>query len=192
MLQTDLSDYDNNNWYRPKSPVRRALWIIISLFFFQNSLPIPKSLKALILKIFGAKIGKKITIKPNVTIKYPWLLSIGNHSWIGENVWIDNLCGVKIGANACISQGAMLLTGSHDYTKTTFDLIVGEITIEDGVWIGAKAIVCPGITCESHSVLAVGSVATKKLEAFKVYQGNPAEIRRIRVIKKNNDSIQTL
>ena len=84
------------------------------------------------------------------------------------------------------------LTGSHDYTKTTFDLIVGKIAVEDGVWIGAKAIVCPGITCESHSVLAVGSVATKNLEAFKVYQGNPAEIRRIRVIKKNNGSIQTL
>jgi putative colanic acid biosynthesis acetyltransferase WcaF len=68
----------------------------------------------------------------------------------------------------------MLLCGNHNYKKESFDLMTGKIIIEDGVWIGAKAIVCPGVTCHSHSVLSVGSVATKDLDANSIYQGNPA------------------
>jgi putative colanic acid biosynthesis acetyltransferase WcaF len=130
--------------------------------------------KVRLLKLFGASVGKKIIIKPYVNIKYPWKLKIGDHCWIGENVWIDNLSHIYIGNNVCISQGAMLLTGNHDYTKESFDLIVGEITLEDGVWIGAQAVVCPGVVCASHSILTVKSVATKNMDAYMIYQGNPA------------------
>jgi len=122
-------------------------------------------------------------IKPKVNIKYPSLLTVGHYVWIGEGVWIDNLAEVTLGNNVCLSQGAMLLTGNHDYTHSTFDLKIGKIVIEEGVWIGAKAIVCPGITCYSHAVLAVNSVATKNLEAYGAYQGNPAQRVRERVIE---------
>lgn len=118
-----------------------------------------------------------------MNIKYPWNLEIGNYVWIGENVWIDNLAKVRIGNNACVSQGAMLLCGNHNYKTTTFDLMVGEITIEDGAWIGAMSTVCPGVTCKSHSVLSVNSVATKDLDAYCVYQGTPAVKIRERVIE---------
>ena len=73
-----------------------------------------------------------------------------------------------------LAQGALLLTGNHNYSKPAFDLITGEITLEDGVWIGAKATVCPGVTCRSHAVLNVGSVASTELEAYGIYRGNPA------------------
>jgi putative colanic acid biosynthesis acetyltransferase WcaF len=115
-----------------------------------------------------------VVIKPRVTIKYPWFLTTGDHSWIGENVWIDNLAEVSMGNNVCLSQGSMLLTGNHDYSKSNFDLIVKEITLEDGVWIGAKSIVAGGVICHDHSVLTAGSVATKEMEAYSIYQGNPA------------------
>ena len=124
--------------------------------------------------MFGAKIGKGVVLKPNINIKYPWRLRIGNHSWIGEGVWVDNLEDVIIGANCCISQGALLLCGNHNYKKSTFDLMTGKIILEDGVWVGAKAIVCGGVVCMSHAVLSAGSVATSELEAYSVYQGNPA------------------
>ena len=124
--------------------------------------------------MFRASIGSGVVIKPRVTIKYPWKLVVGDHSWIGEQVWIDNLDQVTIGANVCISQGALLLCGNHDYKKPTFDLITGPIVLENGVWIGAKASLAPGVTCGSHSVLSMGSVASKDLEAWTVYQGNPA------------------
>lgn len=89
---------------------------------------------------------------------------------------------VNIGANVSISQGAMLLTGNHNYKKVAFDLEVFPIIIEDGVWIGAQTVVCPGVTCMSHAVLSVGSIAVKDLDAYKVYSGNPATVVRERII----------
>jgi putative colanic acid biosynthesis acetyltransferase WcaF len=171
--KTDLSSFDNS-WYNPGNPLKRAFWYLTNVFFFKNRLFPFSGLKVFILRIFGAKIGTRVVIKPSVNIKYPWKLSIGDNTWIGEGVWIDNLAQVSIGANSCISQGAMLLCGNHNYAKTTFDLMTGEIILEDGVWIGAQTVVCPGVTCSSHSILTVGSVATKNLGPFGIYQGNPA------------------
>jgi putative colanic acid biosynthesis acetyltransferase WcaF len=171
---TDLSKYSNSH-YDPKAGIiKRVLWHYTNQLIFNNGLFPLSSVKAILLRIFGAQVGEGIIIKPSVNIKYPWLLKIGNHSWIGEHVWIDNLDYVDIGDNVCLSQGVMILTGNHDYKLETFDLIVGTITLEDGVWIGARSIVCPGVTCFSHSMLAVNSVATGDLSAYSIYQGNPA------------------
>lgn len=179
-FKTDLSKF-NNDWYKPGSKYKILLWFIVNRLIINTYLPIPVFFKCLILRIFGAKIGKGVMIKPKVNIKYPWFLEVGDYAWIGENVWIDNLGKVFIGANACISQGVLLLTGNHDYKKETFDLILKDIIIEDGVWIGAKSVVCQGVICKSHSVLGVNSVATKNLDSYSVYQGNPAQFVRIRI-----------
>ena len=122
-------------------------------------------------------------IKPSVNIKYPWNLTIGDDTWIGEGVWIDNLGKVSIGSNVCISQDSMLMCGNHNYKKSAFNLMVGEITIEDGVWVGAKCLVCPGVTLHSHAVLAVGSVASTDLETYSIYRGNPAVKIKDRIIE---------
>jgi putative colanic acid biosynthesis acetyltransferase WcaF len=143
------------------------------------------AVKVVLLRLFGAKIGKGVVIKPNVNIKYPWLLEIGSYVWIGEQVWIDNLANVIIGDHVCISQGALLLCGNHNYKKPSFDLLVGKITIEEGAWIGAKAVVCPNVTVHSHAILSVVSVATKNLEPYAIYQGNPAIKIRDRKIETN-------
>jgi putative colanic acid biosynthesis acetyltransferase WcaF len=180
-MKADLSSYDNS-WYKPGSTIKIILWMIVNCMFFNHSLAVFNSIKVVLLRLFGAKIGKGVLIKPSVSIKYPWLLTMGDFCWIGERVWIDNLVEVKVGNNVCISQGAMLLTGNHDYTKSSFDLIVKPIVLEDGVWIGAMSVVCPGVYCESHSVLAVKSVATKRLAAYKIFQGNPARPIRERII----------
>ncbi|RYY07137.1 MAG: colanic acid biosynthesis acetyltransferase WcaF, partial [Sphingobacteriaceae bacterium] len=162
--------------------LKRILWFYISVIIFKTSFFPSSNLKVFLLKIFGAKIGKNAVIRHQINIKYPWLLSVGSDTWIGEHVWIDNLVLVEIGSNVCLSQGAMLLTGNHDYTKPTFDLITGKIVLKDGVWIGAKAVVCPDIIAEEHVVLTAGSIATKNLEAYFVYQGNPAMKLRKREI----------
>ncbi|MGB0402643.1 MAG: WcaF family extracellular polysaccharide biosynthesis acetyltransferase [Salibacteraceae bacterium] len=182
MVKTDLSKY-NNDWYNPGNPLKRILWYFTNILFFQNPFFPISSVKLVILKLFGAKIGSGVVIKPKVNIKYPWFLEIGENTWVGEDVWIDNLAKVKIGKNCCLSQGALLLTGNHNYKKIEFDLITQEIIIEDGAWVGAKAIVTPGTKMGSHSILSVGSVSTGALEPYHVYQGNPAIKIRERIIE---------
>ena len=181
MNKTDLSSF-NNNWYRPGNTIIRLIWFCVSTLFF-NSYLFPFSwLKRIILTVFGAKVGKGVVIKPKVNIKYPWKLTVGDHSWIGEKVWIDNLAQVNIGSNVCLSEEAMLLCGNHNYAKSSFDLLIGEINLEDGVWIGARSLVGPGVTCKSHSELSAYSFASKDLEPYSIYSGNPAVKVKDRII----------
>ncbi|WP_341221446.1 WcaF family extracellular polysaccharide biosynthesis acetyltransferase [Polaribacter atrinae] len=179
-MKANLLKYENS-WYKPGSKIKIIFWYIINTIFYKSSIPWPQVIKKNILKCFGGKIGENVLFKPNVNIKYPWFLEIGNNVWIGENVWIDNLTNVIISDNVCISQGAMLLCGNHDYKKSSFDLILGKIVLDEGSWVGAKAVVCPGVTLKSHAILAVGSIATKDLDPYSIYQGNPA----IKIRKRN-------
>tara|TARA_B100000524_G_C23650185_1_gene369861 strand:- start:1430 stop:1918 length:489 start_codon:yes stop_codon:yes gene_type:complete len=153
----------------------RFFWYFINVIFFKSSFFPFNFLKIFLLQLFGCSLGKGVVIKPNVNIKYPWKLSLGNYVWIGESVWIDNLDNVTIGNHVCISQGAILICGSHNYKKQSFDLITKEIILNDGVWVGAKSIILPGVVAESHAILSAGSVISKNLESFTVYKGNPAE-----------------
>jgi putative colanic acid biosynthesis acetyltransferase WcaF len=181
-MKTNLQHYDNS-WYNTGAgTTKRILWYFANVLFIKNTLNPSSAIRVKVLKAFGAKIGHGVNIKPGVNVKYPWNLEIGDYAWIGENVWIDNLGKVTIGANACISQGAMLLCGNHNYKRPTFDLIVGDITLEDGAWVGAQSTVCPGVTIHSHAVLSVSSVASCDLEPYAIYQGIPAAKIRDRKI----------
>ena len=182
-MQVDLSKFNNDD-YNPGSAFRRFFWYFFNVLFLINPWNPFSGLKKVVLRLFGAKIGEGVVIKPGVNIKYPWLLEIGENTWIGERVWIDNLAKVVIGSNVCISQGALLLCGNHDYKKSTFDLIAKEIVLEDGSWVGAMSTVTGGVTLKSHSILSAGSVTSKDLEAFKIYRGNPAEFVRERHIEE--------
>lgn len=183
MNKTDLSKYDNS-WYNPGAGfAKRMAWYFVNEWFINCGWNVSSRIRVSLLRIFGAKVGRGVVIKPHVNIKYPWNLSIGDYSWIGEGVWIDNLTSVKIGANAVLSQGAMLLCGNHNYKKTTFDLMIGKIVLEDGAWVGAQCTVCPGVTLHSHAVLSVGSVATKDCDAYGIYQGVPAVKVKERIIE---------
>ncbi len=184
MKQTQLKKQFNKKDYDAGASAFKIIsWYFMSAFFFRSGIIPFSSILVLILKMYGAKIGKDVRVKPYANIKNPWKLIIGDHTWIGEHCWIENLAMVTLGKNVCLSQGSMLLTGNHDYKKAAFDLITQAITLEDGVWIGAKAIVCPGVQAASHAILAVGSVASKNMEAYSIYQGNPAVKVRDRVIE---------
>src|ERR1700761_5837165 len=117
MQQTDLSTYTNHPFHPGGNAFKRLLWLYVNALLFKTSLLPVNGFKVFLLRCFGAKIGKRLTIKPGVNIKYPWNLAVGDNTWIGENVWIDSLVPVIIGSNVCISQGAILLTGSHNYKK---------------------------------------------------------------------------
>lgn len=171
--------FDTKGYQIGASTFKQLLWYFCSALFFRSGIIPFSAVLVWILKLFGAKIGRDVRIKPFIYIKYPWKLELGDHSWLAE-CFIENLAPVIIGKNCCVSQNATLMTGNHNYKSVNFDLITKAIVLEDGAWIGANAIVCPGVTAYSHSVLAVGSVANKDLEAYCIYQGNPAVKVRVR------------
>ena len=136
----------------------RIAWHVVSALVFQSALVLPSRWKAAVLRAFGARIGDGLVIKPRVTIKYPWFLEVGDHVWLGEGVWIDNHTTVAIGSHVCISQGAYLFTGNHDWNDPLFRFFCQPITLEDGVWVAAKAVICPGSVLARMSVVGAGVV----------------------------------
>jgi len=182
-MKVDLGRYDNRG-YRPGARLLgRALWYLVNALLFHSWLHLGSGFKCRLLRLFGARVGRGAVIKPRVNVKYPWHLEIGDQVWIGEGAWLDSLGKITIGSNVCISQGAYLLTGNHDYGDPSFGLIVKPIVIEDGAWVGARAVICPGVRVGRQAVVTVGSVLTGDAEADGIYRGNPAtrqETRKIR------------
>jgi putative colanic acid biosynthesis acetyltransferase WcaF len=152
----------------------RAAWYCINIIAIKSRLLPSNRLKVGLLRAFGARVGTGVVIKPGVNIKYPWNISIGNFAWIGEDAWLDSLGTIEIGEHVCISQGAYLCTGNHDWRSCGFDLIVLPIVVEEGVWIGAKAIVLPGVKVRKYSVVTAGSVLTRDSREKWIHRGNPA------------------
>jgi len=182
-MKTDLSKY-YNSWYKPgRSLFTRGIWYIINVIFMINPLNPSSILKVFMMRLFGAKVGHGVVLKPSINVKYPWHLEIGDFTWIGEGVWIDSLGKITIGSNCCISQGAYLCTGNHDWADPAFGLIVKPIIVEDGGWIGARAIVLPGVSIKSHSIVTAGSVVSRDTEPYMIYSGNPATAVKKRIIK---------
>jgi putative colanic acid biosynthesis acetyltransferase WcaF len=170
----DLSHFDNR-WYQPgRSRVVRALWYFISLLLFESGWFPFMGPKRWLLRVFGARLGDGLVIKPNVRIKYPWRLVAGDYCWIGQGAWIDNLADVTLGSHVCVSQDVYLCTGSHDHRKRTFDLIARPVTVGNGAWLGARVLVLGGVTVGANAVVAAGSVVTKDIPAAAVVAGQPA------------------
>lgn len=180
--RVDLSRYDNSSFSRGAGVIKETLWYFTNALFFINPLFPFRSPKPALLRLFGARVGKGVVIHPGVNIKFPWKLTIGDHSWIGQRAWLDNLDQLSIGSHVVISQGAMVILGSHDYRKVDYPLVTAPVVLEDGCWIGAGAMVLGGVTVKSHALLSAGSVTGKDLKAYTIYRGNPAEPVRERVI----------
>ncbi|QDT15524.1 Galactoside O-acetyltransferase [Alienimonas californiensis] len=176
---------DLGGYRRPAEQARPGLlwwaiwWPVGALALDSALLPISR-LKAPLLRAFGATIGKGLVMKPRVRVKDPRNLVIGDHCWVGEGVWIDNLAQVTLGNDVCLSQGAYLCTGGHNYARASFDLVTGPITVEGQAWVGAKAVLLPGVTVGAGAVVAAGSVVTKDVPPGMIVGGNPARVLRPR------------
>ncbi len=181
--EVNLSNFTTGNYDKGASKFKIFLWYFLNSLVVRPSWNPLMGLKIALLRLFGAKIGKNVYLKPCVLIKSPWNLTIGDDCWIGEKVWIDNLDKVYIGSNVCLSQESLLLTGNHDYTISSMPYRNAPIIIEDGAWVGGRAVVCSGVTVHNNAILTVGSIATKDLDANGIYQGNPAVKVRERKIK---------
>jgi len=164
----NLAAYDNSNFDPGRGRVVRAVWYFLSLMAFESGWFPVSRLKRVLLRLFGAGVGRGVVIKPHVRIKYPWRLAVGDHCWIGEGAWIDNLAQVTLETDVCISQDAYLCTGSHDHRSPTFELRTDPILVKHGAWIAARAIVLGGAVVEQGEVVPAGAVRSgqaKRLES---------------------------
>jgi putative colanic acid biosynthesis acetyltransferase WcaF len=189
MSEMQLRLYDNS-WYHPgRSRWWRAAWFFLGLPILRCSMIPSSGLRVRLLRWFGAEIGEGVVIKPRVHVKYPWHLRIGNDCWLGEDCWIDNLTAVELGHDVCISQGAYLCTGNHDWNDPAFGLMLGPIMLGNGSWVGARTMLTPGVTLGDHAVVGGGSVVSKNIPAWTVWAGNPAVFVRHRSMRTSDAAV---
>lgn len=173
-MRLDL--YDNSDFDRGAGKLKEALWVLCKCLFFLNPFPWPSALRASLLRLFGAQLGRGVVIRSGVNITFPWRFTAGDHVWIGDEVLILSLAQVTLGSHVCISQRAFLCTGSHDWRRETFDLQTRSIVVEDHVWISAQAFIGPGTTVGSHSVIGAGAVLLTDIPSHSLARGNPATV----------------
>lgn len=172
-MKIDLSQFNNESFSRGAPVWKEFLWRWIQWGLFRADFLKCYALKGAVLRWFGAQLGSNIAWKPSAKLTFPWKLSVGDNSWIGEEAWLLNLDQITIGSNVCISQRVFLCTGSHDWKEASFDLITKPIVIEDGVWICADVFIGPGVTVGENTVVTAGSVVTSDLPANMICSGNP-------------------
>ncbi|WP_314917290.1 putative colanic acid biosynthesis acetyltransferase [Pseudomonas helleri] len=161
--------------FRGRSAFICQLWWLTQACLFSTSPQFMYSWRNFLLRLFGAKIGEKVIIRPSARITYPWKLTIGDNSWVGDHVDLYTLGEINIGKNSVISQRSYLCTGSHDFTEASFPIYAKPIIIHDGVWLATDVFVAPGVTIHKNSVIgARSSVFTNLPEGF-VYIGTPAK-----------------
>jgi putative colanic acid biosynthesis acetyltransferase WcaF len=175
----DLTQAGAGNFKRTRSRLIEAVWIIVEFFLVSNPLQVSSRVRAWALRLFGARIGVNVIMRPRLRVKFPWNLRVGDNCWIGEGVWIHNQGLVTIEDNAVVSQEAFVTTGSHDIYES-MDLVVKPVIIRQGAWVTTRCIVLQGVEIGQNSILTPGSVANKSLPPASIYSGNPVKFVRER------------
>lgn len=166
----DLSSFRPTGYDKGRGVVAQALWFATMNLLF-SAWYCPRRLRPWLLRRFGASVGDNVFIRHKVRVLWPWKLTIGDDSWIGEGVWLLNLEPIEIGADVCLSQEAFLCTGSHDHRSSTFGYRNAPIVVADGAWVGARAMVLPGRSVGRCAVVAGGETLRADLPDLTMLVG---------------------
>jgi putative colanic acid biosynthesis acetyltransferase WcaF len=163
----------------------RVLWNVVSTLLFHTS-PRPfHKWRAFLLILFGAKLGRNVHVYPGTKIWAPWNLELSDECGIANGAILYSQGKIFIGRRAVISQGAHLVTGTHDYTKPGFPLITMPIHIGDNAWIATEAFIHPGVTIGDGCVIGARSVVTRDMPQWQVCAGHPCMPIKDRVLTKH-------
>jgi putative colanic acid biosynthesis acetyltransferase WcaF len=175
MTLQNLASYRTPPDWHPGAPLPvQTLWFVLgSPLLAARWLP-GSAWRAGLLRVFGARIGSGCRLKPGLRVKFPWRLQVGEHCWLAEDAWFDNLAPISLGDRVCVSQGAYLCTGNHDFRSPTFALRLGPIRIDSDAWIAARATLAPGTVIGAAAVVALGAVVSGTVAAGTIVRGNPA------------------
>jgi putative colanic acid biosynthesis acetyltransferase WcaF len=174
-MKIDLLKYSQEGYSRGKNSIIVLIWWLVQGTLFRFSLHNMYEWRNILLRIFGAHIGGNVKIRSSAKCTYPWKVSIGDNSWVGDNVQLYSLDEIHVGANCVISQDSYLCTGSHDMKDPYFGLITKPIVIKDGAWVASDVFIYPGVIINELGVVAARSTVTRDIPANEVHAGSPAK-----------------
>lgn len=185
-MELNLTNYKNR--HSRKSKVARVAWGVVRALFFRwlpTGFAWSRCLRRCILRVFGAKLASGVAVHGSARVWQPWKLEMGINSTIGDRVDCYTVDRIKIGDQVVVSQDVFLCTASHDITSSIMELTVAPIEIRNQAWIGARAIVLPGVRIGEGAVVAAGAVVTKDVDPWTVVGGNPAKFIKKRSLKES-------
>ncbi len=181
---TDLRSYDQSWFNRGRPGWYIFLWWLVQGVVFPLTPQPLHGLRVYLLRLFGAKIGRGVIIRPTARFTYPWKVQIGDYSWIGDDVVFYSLDVIKIGRQCVISQKCYLCTGNHDFQDSAFGLMTAPIEVGNGVWVAADCFVGAGVKIGANTVIGARSSVFRSMPAGLVCWGNPCQPRYSRKMKK--------
>lgn len=182
----DLGSYRNDEGQRGRSKFVVQLWWLVQHWLIHPSPQFMFGWRRFLWRLFGAKVGKGVRIRPSAKVTYPWKVSVGDESWIGDEVELYSLGAIEIGANTVVSQRSYLCAGAHDYLRLDFPLVTSPIRIEDQVWIAADCFIGPGVTIGCGSVIGARSLVLSDMPGGMLCFGNPAVPVKPRPVPRNS------
>ncbi|NND25708.1 MAG: colanic acid biosynthesis acetyltransferase WcaF [Flavobacteriaceae bacterium] len=184
MKQYDIQNLDRYSTpedFRGRSKLSVQLWWLVYAVFFRPSPQVCYGWRRFLLRSFGAQIGKKVIIRPTAQITYPWKVTIGDYSWIGDEVVLYSLGDIEIGDHTVISQRSYICTGTHDYQSEDFRIYAEKITIGSKCWLATDVYVAPAVHIEDLVVVGARSSVFHDLPKGKICIGSPAKPVKDRV-----------
>jgi putative colanic acid biosynthesis acetyltransferase WcaF len=152
-----LEAFTGQGYDKGRSKIWQVAWYAASNLAFAKWW-MPARLRPALLRMFGAEIGENVLIRSKVRIHWPWKLRVGDNCWIGEGAWLLNLEPIHLHDNVCVSQEALICTGSHQHADPSFEFANAPITVGAGAWIAARAVVLAGSTVHEDELVACGVV----------------------------------
>lgn len=155
--------------------IKLALWILVWVLLFRMT-PKPFSpWRVTLIRLFGGKVSGRPYVANSAKIKFPWNLALEDRACIGPDATIYNLAPITLKARSAIAQETYLCAGTHDFSKPTLPLVVGEIIIGEDAFVGVRGLILPGVEIGSGAIVGAGAVVTKDVAPWTVVAGNPAK-----------------
>lgn len=156
--------------------IKARLWRLFWLFFYRPTPWFMYKYRVWLLNLFGANVASTAHPENSAFVEFPWNFTMGDKSSIGEFSWIYCLDKIVIGSNSCVGQRCQLITGSHNYRSSNFEMLTSPVSIGDGCWLSCSVTVLMGVSIGNYSVVGINSLVTKSISANKVVFGNPATV----------------
>ena len=150
-------------------------------FFRHGTTYFAYGLRYLALNRLAKSCGEKVVIFPGVYLKHISRLEIGTNVTIHEMSYIDAYGGIKIGNDVAISHAVSIVSFDHDisFNKSNFKDCppsIGQITLENNIWVGAGARILKNVTIHKNSVIAASSLVNKSFQSNSIIAGIPAKV----------------